>query len=551
MDPHRSAQDVLRCDLCETSVPPMYCDICHIHLCKACVGEHLSEFTKEHKIVPFEKRRSTAKCPNHSSKICELYCEQCDIPICVQCTSSTEHQGHTFVYVVKIREKQRSLLQKDLQELEKLIFPKYQEIASNIPVQKVNFNKTSQKIASNISKHGEEMHREIDVIIKRLKSDLDEMDSKYLTVLNKHEDDIKHMLSDITQTIADLRKLVYSDDVGLVSAYKSRNAEFRRLPPKLTVVLPSFSPQRIDKHQLFEHFGSLSELSIETEEHNYTLGTEHSPPERYLIAVPQIVTEINTDYKYAATVSCMSDEDIWIQGNSKILRLYNLQRGLLKAMKTKSGNRADDIAVTGNGDLVYTDKTNRTVNKVKNKEIETVITLQGWKPCGVCSTSSGDILVAMSKDDWKTPSKVVRYSDFTEKQSIQYNENGQALFSSGDFSKYISENRNLDICVSDWGARAVVVVNQAGKFRFTYTGLPSSTKNPFDPYGITTDSQSHILIADLDNHCIHIVDRDGQFLQFIDNCHLEKPVGLCVDTRDNLFVADTKTCKVKKIQYYK
>ncbi|XP_065929995.1 tripartite motif-containing protein 2-like [Magallana gigas] len=549
MDPRRSAQDVLRCDLCETPVPPMYCDICHIHLCKACVGEHLSEFAKEHKIVPFEKRGSTTKCPNHSSKICELYCEQCDIPICAECTSSTEHQGHTFIYIVKILEKQRSVLQKDLQELEKLIFPKYKEIASGIPVQRATLDTSSQKIASDISKHGEEMHREIDVIIKKLKSDLDEMDSKYLAALNNHEDEIKHMLSDITQTITDLKKLINSDDVGLLSAYKSRNAKFRRLPPKLTVTLPSFSPKKIDKHQIYEHFGSLLELSIETEEHNFTLRTEHSPAERSLIDVPQIITEIKTDYKYAVNVSCLSDADIWTRGSSKILKLYSLQRGLLKSIQTKSGNRAYDIAVIRNGDLVYTDGTNRTVNIVRNEEIQTVITLKGWRPFGVCSTSSGDILIAMCSDDTQTPSKVVRYSGSTEKQSIQYNDNGQALYSSGGCSKFMSENRNLDICVSDFGARAVVVVNQAGKLRFTYNGNPSNTEESFDPYGITTDSQSRILIADLDNNRIHIIDRDGQFLRFIDNCHLKNPLGLCVDTRDNLFMTDNNSCRVKKIQY--
>lgn len=118
--------------------------------------------------------------------------------------------------------------------------------------------------------------------------------------------------------------------------------------------------------------------------------------------------------------------------------------------------------------------------------------------------------------DDKQETKLTRYSGFTEKQNIQFNDNGQPLFPYGSYIVYVNENKNKDICVTDNKAKAVVVVTQAGKFRFKYTGPPANafSKESFDTMNITIDNQGRILTADHCNHRIHIIDQDGQFLHY-------------------------------------
>lgn len=480
-------------------------------------------------------------CQEHIKNLCTLYCEQCDTSICDLCGTSEKHLTHDVSNISSIIERKKKTLHEYLMELETSLFPKYQEYVDNIPVQKADLVKHSRKLTIDLDKQEEDWHRQIDAIIKKQKYELEEMHSKQLAKLNKQEEEIADIISKIKHSITELKDVLESNNVGIVFAYKPRNEKFRRLPPKLTISLP-----KINKEQLCQQFRSLVPLLKTTDDTSYTMDTSEarSSPLKAFCDESQITTTIQTECEDVEnsqrSVTCHSDNKIWTCRLDNIMRLYNLHGQLVNSIKTKSGNMPQDIAVTWSGDLVYTDCNDRTVNVVKDTQIHQ-IKLRGWIPWGVCSTSFGDLLVAMNSDDDKE-TKIARFSGSTEKQSIQYDDQGNSLFLSGI---YICENGNLDICVSDNSAGAVVVVNMAGELRFKYTGCSIS----FRPYGIATDSQNLIMIVDSLYDCIHILDQNGQFLRYI-NCLLQYPWGICVDSRDNVFVSEYNTGKIKKIQYY-
>lgn len=239
MDLWNSAQDVVHCTLCQTTEAPMYCKVCHIHLCKDCVQKHSYDSSKVHNVVSLKQVSTTLNypiCKKHPNKQCELHCEQCDNPICTQCNTG-EHLGHKQVDISEIYERNKEVLQTDLQDLLKYVYPQYIDIASNISMQKADLMKNSERLTTDLNEQGEVWHREIDTIIRNLKSDLDEMESNHLDVLNIQEDEITSTMSDIRLNIAKLKKLLNSKDNCLFFEYKSTNAKFRKLPSKIITSL--------------------------------------------------------------------------------------------------------------------------------------------------------------------------------------------------------------------------------------------------------------------------------------------------------------------------
>lgn len=96
-----------------------------------------------------------------------------------------------------------------------------------------------------------------------------------------------------------------------------------------------------------------------------------------------------------------------------------------------------------------------------------------WQPrCVYCSPTSGDLLVRMfSKYTGQIPSKVIQYKSGQLTQTIQSNNTRQSMYV---IPRYITENNNGDVVVSDW-LRGAVVTDRGGKHRFSFIGQSPGT----------------------------------------------------------------------------
>lgn len=265
---------------------------------------------------------------------------------------------------------------------------------------------------------------------------------------------------------------------------------------------------------------------------------------------PWVMDTMETGYTYTYKIACASSTNqIFVCGNNKVIKQMNSEGKFVEKAITESGNQPFDLALTSDAQLMYSDHNGKCINVVRNNgKMENLIKLQKWFPMALCTTAANDLLVTMESEDLSM-SKVVRYSGSKVKQEIQFNVKGEQLFCRADF---IDENANLDVVVSDLGARRVVVVDKYGIFRFNYSGnMQSNRYKSFGCSGVATNSRCHIIVADEYNDVLHVTDQNGQFLTYVDNCNLQRPGDLCADSDDILYVIQPVANQVKKIKLYR
>ncbi|XP_078330269.1 uncharacterized protein LOC111117373 [Crassostrea virginica] len=552
------AQDVIICDLCDKPTQ-QFCNSCQVSLCDSCVKKHRDEFKSLiHEIVPFLDRKIQLvfpECREHSGQRCELNCKQCNQPVCVKCIASGPHKGHDVEELTETHEMKIRKIKSDTEEIKAKIIPKYQNEDHKIG----NIISTTKSNIEDLGKESKELrklwHQEVDNIFDKIESLGQCLGEENLNALQGYHNKIRNLISEMNKIVKQNEKLSTSNNLLEVNKYQSKLNQYQDFPRHVDLKFP-FLASNIDKgRELSIEIGGytatlkqMSQPSLSTAVSRLTTGVGK------LMDTVRVIATIPTTYSSLFSlygVACVGEDEAWIYGNNKTITRIDIHGAVRDTVTTTCQNWPNDISVTRGRELIYSDYVSKTVDIVRDGKSEILITPpRGWTPGTLCCTRSGDILVYLYTGSGReSKNKIIRYQGENIKQEISNDGQGNPIFKDGNCSLFMSENNNGDVCVSDVNADTVFVVDKTGRVRFRYDGTPAGREESFNPRGIVTDALSQIIVADYNNDCLHILDQNGQFLRCVDDCGLEEPVGLSMDSEGRLWVGSWKSGEIKVIEY--
>ncbi|XP_056006521.1 uncharacterized protein LOC130046582 [Ostrea edulis] len=498
-------QYVIECDICKQPVS-FFCRRCGFNLCDPCVPVHLRIKSKTgHDVVDYASRDD-----DDTSKIKEL---------------------------METITKENERLQNYKYELKKIIDQTQQRLSS--------LSKIYQQKKDEVTSLGEEWHRQIDKTVKTLHQELDDMQKEHESLLRKQKRELEEILGKVDEINTATMKLNNSQNVIEMKKLIPM-IENQETPSEITQYsFPVFYKGDIDDNYLKSYFGYIENVQERKISLPRLISEDAVISNHKILELPKVVTAIDTGFpasgKYNARlydIAIIDDNRVWMGGASKTLKLFDFQ-----------GNLHDTVTITTHGmyftvynkHVIYTTQLSKTVCRVaEDKTIQTMFTTGEWRPFGITSSASDDLLVCLGKDD---QSKVVRYSGTgTVLQEIQYDSQDQPLYRD---ATYITENINGDIIVTDWKKKAVTAVDRLGRFRFSYSGRD----NKFDVRVVTSDTAGHVIVTDFRDK-IHMLDRDGRFLRYIiPDQGINMPRGVCIVGDGEMFVGEENTGIAKRIKY--
>lgn len=456
---------------------------------------------------------------------------ECKCPVCLSCVTAG-HLGHKFVKINDISPLKRQELSEYITRLKQLKL--VEDLMDSIQTLQRNEDSYSSKIAGLIKEVRERSEQLVSDIIKirdALIAELRLREKETIENLQFLEEETHKKLADLRKVIkTSEEKLSENNDVDFISFmtqtekkmadHKHDTLDFHLHP---VTFVPTESNLKVIEKQFGELIGVQEPEEIKMSKTIDTISTfEHKEPVSHIAPI--------------------SDTMAWI-GRYFPLTLVGMDGHQERTIQTN----VHGIAITHKGEVLISGL--QEINKLAHGgKVVNFVNTSPYFPHGLFVTAHDEVMACLTQA--YKDAKVVRMNpQGMNIMTIQYDKDGKPIYKE---PRYVVHHEDGDVWVSDVGIKCVVVTNKHGRVRFKYKGPQNvniKMRHEFKPHGLAITKSGTILVNDHKNSTVHLVDKNGQFIQFfLTRLHgIDKPTAIAIDTTGNIWIS-CWNCKVHIFQ---
>lgn len=481
--------------------------------------------------------------PGSSSPVSVMHCKQHEMSGC-----DNPHNTDTFEIISYLFRTKSESCQKQLEFLKEEILTKCKETQSQVETQIRVCTDHFANIRSAMMAQGDKIKKAVDLILAENLTTLDSAELDAYNKLKEGESKITQHISHLKNCCAQYAKHIQEADQPASFALFCKENNLKNcddIPEIPSVPLPEYSTNPIMSEELSVQFGILQLQEC--------VNTYENIPRENQSNIAGADSKSSTMTGHPSTpglqschhISLIKSGKAWISDHMGNLILIDNSKKELKRICCTGGYGFH--TATGKDTLLMVNHRKNQITEIQpDFSIKVLFSTGEWTPlCIHHSKLTGDLLIGMKR---KSDGCVARYNVRGHQlQKISSGVDGKSIYRE---PFYITENKNGDICTSDWYQEALVVVNKSGCHRFSY----HSTKGTkLCPGGVCTDKRGNILLHEASTPSIHRITQDGVLLDIIIRLYTGfhfMPQGLCLDERQNLWVGTNNDHSLVKVMKY-
>ena len=532
--------DQRQCDNAKGSKSPhgkvtVFCMDCAEFYCESCESNHrMFRATKGHQMKPADEIDTTTvlavkqqtripRCEQHPTQHINLYCDTCHIPVCTTCCVLT-HKQHDYRELVTAAQEFRDRL--------------------------TSLDKAAAGHREKLNKHLKQLHtseQDIQKDVNKAHQEVDQAADQMVALVNKRRQYLHHQIDDIQKTALEEVRAACKETELNEASIQSLQSYMQALQ-----VSGNITDQVVHAPGLQEQLHQQKTALLKAETWTAKFKTETNSVD----ALDAMLGTVGVDHSFTLgcplqTVHSPLAEGVAVVGDvvcavwwcNEYLRLCNTKSGT-KKQHTVSGLSTRGVAAidssTDHATLAVTDA-NRKLHFVTINANNMEITKHECK----------NIPFEPRHIKVNSITRKLLIANYTDKEIVICDNTG----SIESRVKVQAEMSIMKCAVASQGLHAVLDFGHKGKIcwvdsqgRVAHTYGQGDGEGLRYPEDMVSDSLGHLVVADRDNHRLHLIDANKQLSSYVlTEAHgIKEPTAVCLDeATSQLYVA----CKNANDQY--